>query len=71
MPRQPKIAVVNTILAHNEIVAGMVEATAPFLNTTTYFLDPNIWPGKSSDLGFIPFIQDVKCEWQGQGAGFE
>lgn len=62
MPRQPKIAIVNTMFFHSEIVAGLVEATAPFLNTTTYFLNPDIWPGKPSDLGFIPFIQDVKCE---------
>ena len=60
--RTPRIAVVNSQPFHLEIVAGLVDATAPFRDTTTYFLDPAVFPHGDRNLGFIPWIQDVKCE---------
>ena len=60
--RTPRIAVVNSQPFHLEIVAGLVDATAPFRDTTTYFLDPAVFPRGDRNLGFIPWIQDVKCE---------
>ena len=60
--RKPRIAIVNSQPFHLEIVAGLVDATAPFRDTTTYFLDPAVFPRGDRNLGFIPWIQDVKCE---------
>lgn len=60
--RQPRIAIVNSQPFHLEIVAGLVDATARFRDTTTYFLDPAVFPRGDRNLGFIPWIQDVKCE---------
>ena len=60
--RKPRIAIVNSQPFHLEIVAGLVDATAPFRDTTTYFLDPAVFPHGDRNLGFIPWIQDVKCE---------
>lgn len=62
LPRQPRIAIVNTMPFHLEIVAGLVDATLPFRNSTTIFLNPAVWPGAERSLGFLPWIQDVKCE---------
>lgn len=62
LPRQPRIAIVNSMPFHLEIVAGLVDATLPFRNSTTIFLNPAVWPGAERSLGFLPWIQDVKCE---------
>jgi hypothetical protein len=62
LPRQPRIAIVDTMPFHLEIVAGLVDATAPFRNSTTFFLNPAVYPGGMRNLGFLPFIGDVRCE---------
>jgi hypothetical protein len=67
--RQPRIAVVNSQPFHLEIVAGLVDATSAFRGTTTYFLDPAVFPRGERNLGFIPWIQDVKCECGAVPAG--
>ena len=65
--RKPRIAIVNSQPFHLEIVAGLVDATSPFRDTTTYFLDPAVFPRGDRNLGFIPWIQDVKCEREAWG----
>ena len=58
----PRIAIVNSQPFHLEIVAGLVDATARFRDSTTYILAHDIFPGGQRNFGFIPWIQDVKCE---------
>jgi len=58
----PRIAIVNSQAWHLEIVAGLVEATKAYRESTTYFLDPKIFPRGKRQLGFIPWIQHVICK---------
>ena len=61
--RQPRIAVVNSRAFHLEVVAGMVDATAAFRNSTTFFLVPELLPPQHRDrYGSLSWIQDAKCE---------
>ena len=59
---KPRIAIVNEQPFHLEIVAGLVDATARFRDTTTIILASQIFPRGERNLGFIPWIQDVNCE---------
>ena len=58
----PRIAVVNSQPFHLEILAGLVDATSAFRASTTYYIDPAVFPRGGRNLGFIPWIQDVNCE---------
>ena len=61
--RQPRIAVVNSRAFHLEIVAGMVDATAAFRDSTTFFLEHTILPPRHHDrYGFFSWIREAKCE---------
>ena len=54
---RPSIAIVNSQPFHLEIVAGLVDATSRFRDSTTFLL---AWGGRN--LGFDAWIQDVKCK---------
>jgi hypothetical protein len=63
LPIQPRVAVINNQYYHMEIVAGIVEATKAFRNSSIYFLNPEVFPGYRKSLGFFSWLKDdLKCE---------
>ncbi|GAX80507.1 hypothetical protein CEUSTIGMA_g7945.t1 [Chlamydomonas eustigma] len=57
----PRIAVINSQPFHLEVLAGLIDATVFFRNSTTFYMEPSVYPARNNDFGFLPWIQDVKC----------
>ncbi len=58
----PRLAVVNSMPFHLEVVAGLVDAAAAMQLSAAFFLNPAVWPGAERDLGFLPWVQNAICE---------
>ncbi len=60
--QSPKIAIVNEHPFHQEILAGLVDATAQYRDTTTFFLHPDVFPREPRNYGLVPWLMDVVCK---------
>lgn len=62
LPREPRIAIVNTAFFHMEVVAGLVEATAPFRASTTFFVHDDVLKDRGqANFNFMDIVKDVEC----------
>lgn len=61
--RSPRIAVVNEVSWHLEIVAGVMAITAPLRTTTSFFLNETVLPGKPMTMGFVQWVNEMRCTW--------